>query len=199
MFTRILVPTDFSEPSDAALEYARGFSLAFGASLHVLHVIEAPCTTGSPEAEAMSTLRSIERRAPSAELCPPPIIDYAIDLVFGLAGSIGWSAVAFLWGRNRVARLMQDTRATVRTMSAVALRTLALADARILGRDPLLKWVLGPAAWACTGVAGAHSAHPTSAHRERLRHRSVLSTDDGRLPDDGAGNRRDGDWILAVG
>jgi fluoroquinolone transport system permease protein len=28
-------------------------------------------------------------------------------------------------------------------MNAVALRTLALADARILGRDPLLKWVLG--------------------------------------------------------
>jgi fluoroquinolone transport system permease protein len=34
------------------------------------------------------------------------------DLVFGLAGSIGWSAVAFLWGRNRVGRLMRDTQAT---------------------------------------------------------------------------------------
>jgi hypothetical protein len=34
------------------------------------------------------------------------------DLVFGLAGSIGWSAVAFVSGRNRVGRLMQDTRAT---------------------------------------------------------------------------------------
>ena len=34
------------------------------------------------------------------------------DLVFGLAGSVGWSAVAFLWGRSRVGRLMQDTRAT---------------------------------------------------------------------------------------
>jgi hypothetical protein len=28
-------------------------------------------------------------------------------------------------------------------MNAFALRTLALADARILRRDPLLKWVLG--------------------------------------------------------
>ena len=53
MFTRILVPTDFSEPSDAALEYARGLALAFGASLHVLHVIEVQSTTGSPAAEAM--------------------------------------------------------------------------------------------------------------------------------------------------
>ena len=42
MFTSILVPTDFSEPSDAALEYARGLAATFGASLHVLHVIEAP-------------------------------------------------------------------------------------------------------------------------------------------------------------
>ena len=34
------------------------------------------------------------------------------DLAFGVAGAIGWSAVAFLWGRNRVGRMMQDTRAT---------------------------------------------------------------------------------------
>lgn len=34
------------------------------------------------------------------------------DLAFGVAGSIGWSAVAFIWGRNRVSRLMRDTRAT---------------------------------------------------------------------------------------
>ena len=53
MFTRILVPTDFSEPSDPALEYPRGLALPFGASLHVLHVIEVQSTTGSPAAEAM--------------------------------------------------------------------------------------------------------------------------------------------------
>ncbi len=34
------------------------------------------------------------------------------DLVFGVAGSIGWSGIAFVWGRNRVGRLMRDTRAT---------------------------------------------------------------------------------------
>lgn len=37
---RILVPTDFSEPSDDALAYALGLADAFGASLHVLHVLE---------------------------------------------------------------------------------------------------------------------------------------------------------------
>jgi nucleotide-binding universal stress UspA family protein len=40
MFTRILVPTDFSEPSDAALDFARALAGKFGATLHLLHVIE---------------------------------------------------------------------------------------------------------------------------------------------------------------
>ncbi len=51
MFTRILVPTDFSEPSEAALDYARALAGTFGASLHLLHVFNAPCAAGavSPE------------------------------------------------------------------------------------------------------------------------------------------------------
>ena len=42
MYTRILVPTDFSAPSDAALEHARAVARRFGASLHLLHVAEDP-------------------------------------------------------------------------------------------------------------------------------------------------------------
>ena len=42
MFTRILVPTDFSPPSDAALACARTVATQFGASLHLLHVAEDP-------------------------------------------------------------------------------------------------------------------------------------------------------------
>ena len=38
--SRILVPTDFSEPSDEALQYAKGLAEKFNASLHVLHVLE---------------------------------------------------------------------------------------------------------------------------------------------------------------
>lgn len=34
------------------------------------------------------------------------------DLIFGAVGSVGWSAIAFIWGRNRISRLMRDTRAT---------------------------------------------------------------------------------------
>ena len=40
MFNRILVPTDFSKPSDAALAHARRLADGMGASLHVLHVVD---------------------------------------------------------------------------------------------------------------------------------------------------------------
>lgn len=40
--TRILVPTDFSETSAAAVKYAVSLADAFGAQLHLLHVMEQP-------------------------------------------------------------------------------------------------------------------------------------------------------------
>ena len=36
----ILVPTDFSDASHSALEYAEGLATAFGATIHVVHVME---------------------------------------------------------------------------------------------------------------------------------------------------------------
>ena len=37
---KILVPTDFGEAADAALEYARALARTFGASIHLLNVTE---------------------------------------------------------------------------------------------------------------------------------------------------------------
>ena len=37
---KVLVPIDFAEASDAALIYARNLAKAFGAELHVIHVME---------------------------------------------------------------------------------------------------------------------------------------------------------------
>jgi universal stress protein A len=46
MYARILVPTDFSEPSEAALAHAKGLASQFGASLHLIHVVDDPALTG---------------------------------------------------------------------------------------------------------------------------------------------------------
>jgi nucleotide-binding universal stress UspA family protein len=41
-FTRILVPTDFSETADAALTYAKEIAERFGASIRLVHVFDDP-------------------------------------------------------------------------------------------------------------------------------------------------------------
>lgn len=38
--SKILVPTDFSEPSEVALRYGKELAAGFNASLHVMHVVE---------------------------------------------------------------------------------------------------------------------------------------------------------------
>jgi len=55
IITRILVPTDFSDTSDAALAYARVLSTRFGASLHLLHVLDDPFVSEGLAAEAYIT------------------------------------------------------------------------------------------------------------------------------------------------
>ena len=50
-FTRILVPTDFSELSAVALDYAEALAERCGASLHVLHVIEDRFLLGATSSE----------------------------------------------------------------------------------------------------------------------------------------------------
>jgi len=52
-----------------------------------------------PIAPALALLRAGYRAAQTGEV------------VFGAIGSVAWSTVAFLWGRNRVGCLMRDTRA----------------------------------------------------------------------------------------
>lgn len=55
-FTRILVPTDFSPQSAAALEAAKGLATRFGASLHLVHVLEDPYAIAAYSADALGYL-----------------------------------------------------------------------------------------------------------------------------------------------
>jgi len=52
-FTRILVPTDFSAQSDAALTTAKEVATRFGASLHLVHVLEDPYAVAAYSADAL--------------------------------------------------------------------------------------------------------------------------------------------------
>ena len=63
MIKNILVPTDFSSGSEAAMTYARELATALGASLHVMHVLENPFAPGAfmemyapPPADYFTTL-----------------------------------------------------------------------------------------------------------------------------------------------
>ena len=48
--TNVLVATDFSDTSESALNYGREFARKFGATLHVLHVVENAMLWVGPEA-----------------------------------------------------------------------------------------------------------------------------------------------------
>jgi nucleotide-binding universal stress UspA family protein len=50
---KILVPTDFSEHAEHALQCAAKLAKPFGATLHVLHVIQLPVMAANPEAPAV--------------------------------------------------------------------------------------------------------------------------------------------------
>lgn len=55
IISRILVPTDFSDASDVALDYARSLAAQLGASVELLHVLEDPFVAEGLLAEAYVT------------------------------------------------------------------------------------------------------------------------------------------------
>jgi nucleotide-binding universal stress UspA family protein len=71
MFARLLVPTDFSAPSDAALEHARTFARSFGGALHLLHVTgdagTPPHVPGNPRDCEPAALRQLRDRLTEAD------------------------------------------------------------------------------------------------------------------------------------
>ena len=68
---RILVPTDFSETADAALEYAKVLAGQLGASLHLLHVFSNPYNVAAyaPEVYAPMPPAMRERALEDAGEC----------------------------------------------------------------------------------------------------------------------------------
>jgi len=66
---RILVPSDFSECSDAAVRYGVELARKFGATLHLLHVVQDPATQPwAAEGFAVPLLEAVDQWQKDAKL-----------------------------------------------------------------------------------------------------------------------------------
>ena len=116
MYDRILVPTDGSEPSEQAAEYAMTLAEQFDATVHALFVVEQTGPTshwdfavedqeaaGETALDAVAALgseygveieRHLRRGAPSEEIVDAAT-DYEVELiVIGTQGRTGLSRIA---------------------------------------------------------------------------------------------------------
>jgi nucleotide-binding universal stress UspA family protein len=86
-FTTIIVPTDFSYASDAALGYARMLATRFGASLHLLHVVDEPGSWSEVYAAIPEIQRRLgadaARRLEAMAACLPPLVRASSAVVCG--------------------------------------------------------------------------------------------------------------------
>lgn len=143
IITRILVPTDFSAASDAALAYARVIGRQFSASVHLLHVFDDPFASGSFVADGIGLMpielreslfaearaRLAERLAAHAQLIPgsssalvvgPParrIVEYARDNDMDLIvmGTHGRGGLAHVLLGSVTERVVRTARCPVLT------------------------------------------------------------------------------------
>jgi nucleotide-binding universal stress UspA family protein len=149
MFARILVATDFSAPSDAALAHARRLAERTGAGLHVLHVVDnmfLRAVLGDPRDYEMAGLRQLQDRVPAAAGEPPPILaversdepadeitsyarTHAIDLI--VMGTHGRGRMAHLLLGSVAEKVARTAPCPVLTMRE-APRATALDGLRIL-------------------------------------------------------------------
>jgi len=132
---QILVATDFSEASAAALNYGRALARTFGASLHLLHVMENPflrphaadphTLTDAALAHLLSRLTDEDRRTLHAtatlETSDHPadeIVTYArkrhIDLI--VMGTHGRGTMAQILGGSGAERVVRTAPCPVLTV-----------------------------------------------------------------------------------
>lgn len=142
----ILVPTDFSAASLHALEYARDIADTFGASLHLIHVLENPYVAGGymemyapPPADYLDSLDESARGRLEEQLTPEEKAKYsavfltrmgapAREILDYLSANAEIDLVVMATaGRGRVARLV---------MGSVAEKIVRAAPCPVLTINP---------------------------------------------------------------
>ena len=164
--TRILVPTDFSETSDAALRYARTLADTFGASLHLLHAFEDPYAAGALAPEVYGTVpqelrdsalelanTNLEERLPAADReryrgattvvtgAPAAAIvkyatDHGVDLI--VMGTHGRSGVAHLLLGSVAEKVVRTAPCPVLSVREPATRATGGEHKRAIGNPALV-------------------------------------------------------------
>jgi len=126
VITRILVPTDFSRPSEQALAYARSLAQRFGASLHLLHVVNRPLLAEGLAAEAFIDESSdmvevaqqrLRKQAPDAASANV-VFGYAAKSIVQHASQLGVDLIVMgSHGRTGIAHILLGSvaEAVVRT------------------------------------------------------------------------------------
>ena len=157
---RILVPTDFSPPCEAALATAGVLAAQFGAEIHLVHVLEDPFTTGAYASDVHGYLppgmRESWRKEAQAQLdalCDPSenahfrvitdvrfgsparaIVNYARDNAMNLIvmGTHGRNGFAHLLLGSVTEQVVRTAQCPVLTVrgTAAALATLNADSAR---------------------------------------------------------------------
>jgi nucleotide-binding universal stress UspA family protein len=135
-FKNILVPTDFSAAASLALEYARTLARQFGATLHLVHVIEEPLLLGEyyPLETADMRAKLIESQTLELKRAAVRLADVKVEtaLAFGpIPREIVECATARdadlivmgTHGRNAVARVL---------LGSVAERVVRTADCPVM-------------------------------------------------------------------
>jgi nucleotide-binding universal stress UspA family protein len=146
--SRLVVPTDFSTTSDAALAYAKTVAEQFGASLHLVHAFDDPFTTAAFATEAYAPvplslrenlLRDAERRlAERLPLDERTRFNGTVEIVSGIpataivnyAGSLGADLIVMgTHGRGGMAHLLLGSVAE-RVVRTALCPVLTIREAR---------------------------------------------------------------------
>ena len=153
---RILVATDFSECSDAAVEQGRALAATFDASLHLLHIVTAPLhevwACYAPGGEFLTVVRNLdveartrlEQVAASGKFPRDRVVvatawgdpsdeilryarEHQIDLIVcGTHGRRGWDHVVMGSVAERVVRLAPCPVLTAHASPALAMQAVAI-------------------------------------------------------------------------